>query len=83
MLHSQCHKKFKQIDYVVRGNCRQNDVIEEKLEGTERRGQRRRQLLNDCTGKRRYWNCKDQAPDGTGWRARIGRGYAAVVRLTT
>jgi hypothetical protein len=62
-------------------------VIEGKLEGriemTERRGRRRKQLLDDLKGKRRYWKLKEKALDRTLWRIRFGRGYGTVVRQTT
>jgi hypothetical protein len=62
-------------------------VIEEKLEAkietTERRGRRRKQLLDDLKGKIRYWNLKEEALDRTLWRTRFGRGYGPVVRQTT
>jgi hypothetical protein len=57
-------------------------VIEGKLEGriemTERRGRKRKQLLE----KRRYWKLKEEALDRTLWRTRAGRGYEPVVRQT-
>jgi hypothetical protein len=50
---------------------------------TERRGIRRKQLLNDLKEKRRYWKLKEEALDRTLWRTRFGRGYGPVVRQTT
>jgi hypothetical protein len=62
-------------------------VIEGKLEGriemTGRRGRRRKQLLDDLKGKRRYWKLKEEALDRTLWRSRFERGYGPVVRQTT
>jgi hypothetical protein len=61
-------------------------VIEGKLEGriemTERRGRRRKQLLEDLKEKRRYWKLKKEALDRTVWRTRFRRGYGLVVRQT-
>jgi hypothetical protein len=42
---------------------------------TGRRGRRRKQLLDDLKGKRRYWKLKEAALDRTLWRNRFGRGY--------
>jgi hypothetical protein len=49
----------------------------------ERRGRRRKQLLDDLKEKRRYWKLKEEAPDHTVWRTRFGRGYGPFVRQTT
>jgi hypothetical protein len=49
---------------------------------TERRGRRRKQLLNDLKEKRRYWKLKEDVLDRTLWRTRFGRGYGPVVRQT-
>jgi hypothetical protein len=52
-------------------------VIEGKLEGrkemTERRGRRRKQLLDDLKEKREYCKLKDEALDSTLWRTHLGR----------
>jgi hypothetical protein len=55
----------------------------QKIEMTERRGRRRKQLLDDLKEKKRYWKLKEEALDHTLWRARFGRGYGPVVRQTT
>jgi hypothetical protein len=61
-------------------------VIEGKLEGriemTERRGRRRKQLLDDLKEKRRYCKLKEETLDRNLWRTRFGRGYGPVVRQT-
>jgi hypothetical protein len=49
---------------------------------TERRGGRRKQLLDDLKEKRKYWKWKEEALDCTLWRTRFGRGYGPVVRQT-
>jgi hypothetical protein len=36
------------------------NFIEEKVEGTGRRGRRRKQLLDGLKGKRKYWNLKGE-----------------------
>jgi hypothetical protein len=62
-------------------------VIEGKLEGgieiTERRGRRRKQLLDDLKEKKRYWKLKEESLDRILWRTRFGRGYGPVVRQTS
>jgi hypothetical protein len=69
---------------ILRRNCLLKHVIEGKLEGriemTERRGRRRKQLLDDLKEKRRYWKLKEEALDRTLWRTRLGRGCGPVVR---
>ena len=56
--------------------------INGKLEVTERRGERRRKLLDDLKGRRGYSDLKEEALDRTMWRARFGRGFGPVVRQT-
>jgi hypothetical protein len=50
---------------------------------TEGRERRRKLLLGDLKGKRRYWELKEEALDRTLRRTRFGRGYGPVVRQTT
>jgi hypothetical protein len=54
-------------------------VIEGKMEGrvqlTERRGTRRRQLLDDREETRGYWKLKEEALNCTVCRPCFGRGY--------
>jgi hypothetical protein len=47
-----------------------------------RQGRRRKQLLDDLKGKRRYWKLKEEALDRTLWRTRFGSDYGPVVRQT-
>ena len=49
---------------------------------TERRGRRRRKLLDDLKERRGYSHLKEEALDRTEWRARIGRGFGPVARRT-
>jgi hypothetical protein len=49
---------------------------------TERRGRRRRKLLDDLKGRRGYSHLKEEALNRTTCRARFGRGYGPVVRQT-
>jgi len=50
---------------------------------TERRGRRRRKLLDGLRERRGYSHLKEEAVDRTMWRARFGRGFGPVVRQTT
>ena len=49
---------------------------------TERRGRRRRKLLDDLKEKRGYCHFKQKALGRTVWRAGFGRGFGPVVRQT-
>ena len=49
---------------------------------TGRRGRRRNKLLYDLKERRGYTYLKEEALDRTMCRARFGRGFALVVRLT-
>jgi hypothetical protein len=53
------------------------------IEVTERRGRRRRKLLDDLRERRGNSYLKEEALDRTMWRARFGRGFGPVVRQTT
>ena len=61
-------------------------VIEGKtkrgIEVTERRGRRRRKLLDDLKERGEYSYLKEEALDRTMWTARFGRGFGPVVRQT-
>jgi len=61
-------------------NCILKHFVEGKTEGrievTERRGIRSKQLLDDRKENRGYWRLKEEALDHTVWR----RGYGPVVR---
>ena len=49
---------------------------------TERRGRRRRKLLDDLKERRGYSHLKEEILDSTIGRARFGRGFGPVVRQT-
>jgi hypothetical protein len=49
---------------------------------TERRGRRRRKLLDDLNERRGYSHLKEEALDRTMWRAGLGRGFGPIVRQT-
>jgi hypothetical protein len=42
---------------------------------TERRGRRRKQLLDDLKKKKGYWKLEEEALDLTMWRTHFGRCY--------
>jgi hypothetical protein len=80
-------KKWKAnwFDHILRRNCLLQRVIEGKIKGgievTERRGRRRRKLLDDLKERRGYSHLKEEAR--TKWRALFGRGFGPVVRQNT
>jgi hypothetical protein len=86
IVHTIKRRKANWIGHILRRNCLLKQVIEGKLEGriemTGRRGIRRKQLLDDLKEKRRYWELKEEALDGTVWRTRFVRGYGPVIRQT-
>jgi hypothetical protein len=67
ILHTIKRRNANWIGHILHRNCLLKHVIEGKLEGriemTGRRGRRRKQLLDDLTEKRRYWNLKEEALD--------------------
>jgi len=71
----------------LRRNCLLQRFIEGKIKGrikvTGRRGRRRRKLLDGLKGRIGYSHLKEEALDRTIWRARFGRSFESVVRLTT
>jgi hypothetical protein len=73
----------------LRRNCLIRQAIEGKIhvkgeiEVTERRGRRRRKLLDDLKVKIGYSHLKEEDLDRTMWRARFGRGFGPVVRQIT
>jgi hypothetical protein len=67
-------------------NCLLQQVIEGKIKGrievTERRGRRRRNLVGDLKERRGYSHLKEESLDRSMWRAGFGRGFGPVVRQT-
>jgi hypothetical protein len=70
----------------LRKNFLLRHVIEGKIKGgvevTGRQGIRRRKLLDDLKERRGYSYMKEEALDGTMWRAGFERGFGSVVRQT-
>jgi hypothetical protein len=80
-------QKANWIGHILRRNCLLQRVtegkIQEGIEVTERRGRRRRKLLDDLKERRGYSHLKEEAMDCTMWTARFGRSFGLVVRQTT
>jgi len=72
------------VGHVLGTNCILKRIIqgkiEERLEATERRGRRRKKLLDDLKETRGYCKLEEAALDRTVRRTRFGRGYGAVIR---
>jgi hypothetical protein len=86
VLHEVSKRKANWIGNILRGNCLLRRVIGEKIKGgievTERRGRRRKNLLDELMERRGYSHLKEEALDRSMWRARFGRGFGPVVRQT-
>ena len=87
ILHEIRKQKANWIGHILRRNCLLQRVIEGKIKGgmevTERRGRRRRKLLDDRKERRGYSHLKVEALDRTIWRAGFRRDFGPVVRQTT
>jgi len=87
ILHEIRKRKANCIGHILLRNCLLQRVIEGKIKGeievTERRGRRRRKLLDDLKERKGYSHLKEEALDRTMWRARFGGGFGPVVRQTT
>ena len=86
ILHEVRKRTANWIGHILRRNCLLQQVIKGKIKGgievTGRRGRRRRELLDDLMERTGYSRLKEEALDRTMWRARFGRGFGPVVRLT-
>jgi len=73
------------MGHVLLTNCLLNHVVEGRIEGgievTERRGRRRKQLLDGFKGKRGYCKLKEETLDRAVWRSCFGRGDGPLVRM--
>ena len=83
ILHTVTRRKGNWIGHVLRRNCLVKRVLEGKIEGTGRRGRRRKQLLDGFKKTRRYWKLKEEVLDRNFWRTRCWRSYLPVLRQTT
>jgi hypothetical protein len=86
ILNEISKRKTNWIGHILCSNCLLRQVIEGNIkwgiEVTERRGRRRRKLLDDLKERRGYSHLNEEALDHAMWRARFGRGFGLVVRQT-
>ena len=86
ILHEIRKQKANWTGHILRRNCLLQRVIERNIKGKievrERRGRRRRKLLDDLKERRGYCHLKEEALDRTMWRDGFGRGFGPVVRQT-
>jgi len=86
ILHEISNRKANWIGHILRRNCLLQRVTEGKIksgiEVIEKRGRKRKKLLDDLKERRGYCHLKEEALDRTKWRARFGRGFGPVVRHT-
>jgi hypothetical protein len=86
ILHEISKRKANWIGHILCRNCLLRQVVEGKVIGgiavTGRRGRRRRKLQDDHKERRGYSHLKEDALDGSMWRAGFGRGFGPVVRQT-
>jgi len=86
ILHEIHKRKANWIGHILSRNCLLQRVTEGKIQGgievTERRGRRRRKLLDDLKERREYSHLKEETLGRTMWRARFGRGFGPLVRQT-
>jgi hypothetical protein len=84
--HEISKRKANWICHILGTNCLLQRVIEGKIkvgiEMTERRGRRRKKLLDDLKEMTGYSHLKKEDLDRTKWTARFGRGFGPVVRQT-
>jgi hypothetical protein len=77
IVHTIKRRKANWIGHILRRNCILKCVIEgnieRRIEVTERRGRKRKQLLDDLTGIRSHWILKEEGLYRTAWRTRFGR----------
>jgi len=87
ILNEISKRKANWIGHILRRNCLLQRFTEGNIKGgikvTERRGRRRRKLLDDLKERRGYSHLKEKALDRTVWRAGFGRGFGSVVRQIT
>jgi hypothetical protein len=83
IVHTIKRRKANWIGHILRRNCLLNHVIEGRIEGTGRRGRRRKQLLDELKETTGYWTLKQEELDSTLWRPRFRKVYGPVARQTT
>ena len=83
MVHTKKGIKANWIGHVLCRNCLPKHVIEGKIRGTERRGRRRKQLLNDFKVKRRHRKLKEETLNYTLCSNGFGRCCGHFARQNT
>jgi hypothetical protein len=53
--HTIKRRVVKWTGHILRMKCLLKHVIEENIEGTRRRGRRRKEVLDELKERRRYW----------------------------
>ena len=83
ILHTIKRRKANWIFHILHMNCLLKHVMEEnaenRIEVTERRGRRRKELMDGLKEMRKYDKLKEEALDRTVWRIGFGRVYGPVV----
>jgi hypothetical protein len=64
-------------------NCLIKRVVEEKIEGTERRGRRLKQLLDDLQKTITWWRLQEEAPTRPQWITRFENDSRCAITRTT
>jgi hypothetical protein len=83
IVHTIRRKEANWIGHIFRRNCLLKHIIKGKTGGMDRRGRRRKKLMDNTKEKGRYSKLKEEALDCTLWKTRFGRGCESVVSLTT
>jgi len=83
ILYTTQQWKANWTGHILRRNRLLKHAVERKIEGSERRGRKCNELLDDLKETRRYWKLKEGAPDRALFKTRFGRGCGTVVRHTT
>jgi len=77
-------KKDNLTGHLLRRNCVLKRLIEGNVKGsreiTERRGRRRKQLLDHLKEKTGYWKLQEEEPDYPICRTRFGKVHRPIVR---
>jgi hypothetical protein len=73
----------RKANWIVTFYVKTEGKIQGEIEVTGRQGRSRRKLLDDLKERRGYSHLKEEALDGTMWKARFGRGFVPVVRQAT
>jgi hypothetical protein len=80
-------RKASWIGHILCRKCLLQYIIETKIEGgikvKERRGRRRKQLLDSRKKTTWYWKLEEEALDRTLYRTSFVRGYGGVIKHTT